>query len=596
MRPISSHALYLDLLQDLDLSHGSDLTIYPWDTSSTAARKALAKSFLKKFSDDADSTLCDKVALDKFLSVNERCGTWQLECTDLLDEVLIGTLKKYLYNFFHTGYREIVRIHDEGFDQHYVNQQPLIHSFSSVLDEAKCGPGSSFGSESTDFYTKLFDSKLSCTSTGLSRVYTNYISTYPLWTEAEETRRRSWGESNIVAGNRLYFVPKDASTSRSICVEPVLNMFFQLGLGKIIEKRLKFFFGISLDDQPDINRSLARLGSETDEYVTIDLSSASDSMSLKMVRSLFPSDFVTWLEMFRSPSSDINGVPVVLNMLSTMGNGFTFPLQTALFSCIVAAAYEVDEKKRVDSPHDALNLFTKRLPNWSVFGDDIICSKRVFGKVMRLLKLTGFEANRDKTFFEGSFRESCGHDYFLGRNVRGVFCKTLREPQNLYSLINLLNKWSHDNGYPLPKTVCRLLRSVPRIVVPPWESEDCGIWMPERLLYLYKHNLRVNRNGSLLYKRFVPRQVGMRIENEKIHVPRRMKPRRFNPAGLYLAFLSGHITNGKILTRPGKVHYVTKWGVAPNWSYHPTVENPFKGSLGGPGLESPELINLISAW
>lgn len=592
MRPISSHALYLDLLQDLDLSFGCDLTIYPWDSSSFATRKALSKSFLKKFSDDADSALCDKVALDKFLSVNERCGTWQLEYMDLRDELLVGTLKKYLWNFFHVGYRQLS---DSG-REIGLNQVPLVHSFSSVLDEARCGPGAAFGSESTDFYTKMFDSKLSCTSVGLCRAYTNYIQAYPLWTEAEETRRRSWGEPSIVAGNRLYFVPKDATTSRSICVEPVLNMFYQLGMGRIIEKRLKNFFGISLDNQPDINRKLARLGSESGEYVTIDLSSASDSMSLSMVRTLFPADFVSWLEIMRSPCSEIEGKQVVLNMLSTMGNGFTFPLQTALFSCIVAAAYEVDEKTRVDSPHDLNNLFTKRLPNWSVFGDDIICSKRVFGKVMRLLKLTGFEVNRDKTFSEGSFRESCGHDYFMGKNVRGVYCKSLKTPQDLYSLINLLNKWSHDNGYPLPKTICRLLRSVPRIVVPPWETADCGIWMPERLLYLYKHNLRVNRNGTLLYKRFVPKQVGMRIQDEKIHVPRRARPRRYNPAGLYLAFLSGHITNGKILTRPGKVRYVTKWATAPNWSYHPTVENPFKGSLGGPGLESPELINLISAW
>jgi hypothetical protein len=399
-----------------------------------------------------------------------------------------------------------------------------------------------------------------------------------------------------VEGNRLYFVPKDATTSRSICVEPTLNMFFQLGLGKIIEKRLKNFFGISLDYQPDVNRELARLGSVSGDLVTIDLSSASDSMSLNMVRTLFPPSFTQWLEILRSPCSEFNGARVELNMLSTMGNGFTFPLQTALFSCIVAAAYEVDEKTRVDLPHDLHNLFTKRLPNWSVFGDDIICSQRSLSKVMRLLKLTGFEVNRDKTFFEGSFRESCGRDYFKGSDIRGVFCKTLRSPQDLFTLINLLNKWSSWQGIPVPLTVRRLLRSVPRIVVPPWENVDCGIWMPERLLYLYKHNLRVDRNGSLLYKRFVPRQVGMRVEAEKIHVPRRMKPRSYNAAGLYLAFLRGDITNGKILIRSDKVHYVTKWGVAPNWSHHPTVQSPFKGSVGGPGLESPELINLISAW
>ena len=580
MRPISSHALYLDLLRDLGLFPGSDLTIFPWDSLSIATRKSLAKSFVKKFADDADQEACDKVALDKFTSVNERCGTWQLECETLLDELLIGTLKKYLYSF--------TRGDQSG--------EPLVSSFSSVLDDGRNGPGSSVGAESTDFYTKLFDSHLSCTSDGLRRAYAYYVEAHPLWSEAEETRCRTWGEPAIVGGNRLYFVPKDATTSRSICVEPVLNMFFQLGLGRKLERRLKFYFGVDLACQPDINRELARLGSETGDYVTIDLSSASDSMSLKMVKELFPSDFVTWLELFRSRTSEIQGKQVELNMLSTMGNGFTFPLQTALFSCIVAAAYEVDSSDRVDSPHDLMNRFTKRLPNWSVFGDDIICTKRCFAKVMRLLKLTGFEVNREKTFSEGSFRESCGRDYFKGSDIRGVFCKSLRSAQDSFTLINLLNRWSSWNGIPLPLTVGRLLRSVPQIVVPPWENVDCGVWVPERVLYLFKHRLRVNGNGSLLYKRFIPKQSSMFVDDEKIHVPRHGKPRSYNAAGLYMAFLSGSITNGKILTRPGQVRYVTKWGVAPSWSHHPTVKDPFKGPFGGPALERPELINLISTW
>lgn len=580
MRPISSHALYLDLLQDLGLTYDEDLTIFPWDNSSNAARKSLAKSFLKKFSDNLDSASCDKAALDKFLSVNSRCETWQLECETFLDDELIGILKKYLHEFFHATKW----------------QWPLVHSLSTILDSARNGPGAAVGSESTDFYTKLFDSKLACTSTGLHRAYANYIKVYPLWSEAEETRRSSLGDPLVVGGNRLHFVPKDATISRSICIEPVLNMFFQLGLGRIIERRLKNFFGIDLNFQPDINRALALLGSVNEDLVTIDLSSASDSMSLSMVRALFPTDFVQWLELLRSKTSTYNGKQIELHMLSTMGNGYTFPLQTVLFSCIVAAAHEFESKRRVDYPHGLRFLSLKQLPNWSVFGDDIICSQRVLPRVLRLLKLTGFEVNRSKTFFEGLFRESCGHDYFRGHDVRGVYCKSLFSPQDRFTLINLLNKWSSWQGIPLPLTIRRLLKSVPRIVVPPWENADCGIWLPERLLPYYKHNLRVDRNKSLLYKRYVPRQVFMRIEDDKIHVPRRAKPRRYNPAGLYLAFLSGSITNGKILTRAGKVRYVTKWAVAPNWSYHPTVRNPFKGSFGGPGLETPELINLISAW
>jgi hypothetical protein len=475
MRPISSHALYQDLLSDLGFSYDEDLSILPWDNSSTAARKSLAKSFMKKFADDVNKDACDKAALDKFLSVNSRCGTWQLNCESQQDWDLISTLKKWLWAFFHTE----------------PSQTSLVHGFSSLLDEARNGPGAAVGAESTDFYTKLFDSKLTCSSVGLLRAYTNYLKTYPLWLEAEETRRTAWGDSEIVADNRLDFVPKDATISRSICIEPVLNMFFQLGMGRLIERRLKNFFGVTLSFQPDVNRALALMGSCTGDMVTIDLSSASDSMSLRMVRELFPPDIVQWFEILRSRSSRYKSEVIGLNMLSTMGNGFTFPVQTALFSCIVAAAHEVDGLTRVDHPHGMPVLSLKHLPNWSVFGDDIICSQRVLRKVLRLLTLTGFEVNGLKTFYEGLFRESCGHDYFKGHDVRGVYCKTLKTPQDRYTLINLLNQWSSWQNIPLPRTVGRLLRSVPQIVVPPWENADCGVWIPERVLYLYKHKLRI---------------------------------------------------------------------------------------------------------
>ena len=134
MRPISSHALYLDLLLDLGLTYDEDLTILPWDNSSKVARKSLAKSFLKKFNDDLNQEACDKAAMDKFLSVNSRCGTWRLECETFLDDELIGILKKYLHEFFHLSKW----------------QWPLVHSLSTILDSARNGPGAAVGSERSE--------------------------------------------------------------------------------------------------------------------------------------------------------------------------------------------------------------------------------------------------------------------------------------------------------------------------------------------------------------------------------------------------------------------------------------------------------------
>lgn len=580
MKVINTHVLYQDLLLDLGLSYDEPLKLDPWDTPSTVARKALASSFLKKFQDEINQEYADSAALDKFLSVNSRCGTWQLECESFLDVVLVQYLKGYLDRFF---------IRRDG--------TPILEHPYEILDLARCGPGASVGSESTDFYTKLFDSKLASTRSGLYRMYADYIRSRPLWREAEEIRLSSLGQSEIVAGSRFSFVPKTTLVSRTICIEPTLNMFFQLGAGGLIEKRLRNFFNLDLTTQPDVNRSLAYLGSLNDSLVTIDLASASDSLSLRMLEMFLPRQIMSWLHLMRSPVTDIPGYgKLELNMVSTMGNGFTFPLQTALFSCVVAACFDAGRDQRVDNPYDPDNLFSKRTPNWAVFGDDIIVPKSIAPRVLRLLELLGFEVNRDKTFLEGPFRESCGEDYFLGKNVRGVYIKTLRTPQARYSAINLLNAWSWRWQIPLPRTMRCLSSGLRTVAVPPWENADCGIWVPEKGLRLLGIKRRTDRNGTRIYYASRPRQKAFRVQDDAIHVPRGQKPRGFNPPGLLTAFLAGTIENGKILIRPNQVRYSTKLERAPSWDHAPTTLSPFKGSGGGSASEEAVFINLMNAW
>lgn len=581
MKVINSDALYQDLLADLEYP-----LLHAGSSPHTVAKYNLIQSFLKKFKDTADLQLCDAVAREKFHTINERCGVWQLEELSLGDQYLVGEFRKAVHEFFE-----------------YRDGTPLVHSHHDILSVARNGPGVSVGSDSTDFYTKLFDSKLSCTSNGLYRMYTDYIRAYPLWSEAEETRLRTREGPDVVNGSRLAFVPKTAATSRSICVEPTLNMFFQLGLGSIIESRLRQLYRIRLDEQPDINRRLAYLGSVQDgnpathRLVTIDLSNASDSISMRMLREFLPTSFMNWLEILRSPYATDQGREVELNMVSTMGNGFTFPLETAVFCCVVHAAFRLDTVERLDNPADSRNLFNQHDPNWGVFGDDIIVPYRLHGKVLRLLNILGFEVNVDKSFFEGPFRESCGSDFYDGVGVRGVYCKTLRTPQDVYSIVNQLNAWSSYHGVPLVKTIRRLLSVVPRIAIPLWENAESGVWVPERLLPLLARNVWRSTTGSYLYKRYVPRRVSYTILESGILTPRGHKPRVFNGPGLWLSFLAGHLRDGKIHLKPRVVRYSLRRGVAPDWESHPTVRCPFKGSGGWRrGLNPAVLANLANAW
>jgi len=63
-------------------------------------------------------------------------------------------------------------------------------------------------------------------------------------------------------------------------------MFFQLGVGSMIEARLKTYFGIDirgdLSNQQVLNRALAREGSIGGELATVDLSEASNTIPLRM--------------------------------------------------------------------------------------------------------------------------------------------------------------------------------------------------------------------------------------------------------------------------------------------------------------------------
>jgi hypothetical protein len=558
---ISSSALYLNLIEDLSgylpgdtidaLLRDGKASPWPDMTFHQYSALALANSFLKKYQ-DMSTVDADAVAMDKFLNINLDCQDWSLKLENSGDELLYGEFKLAVYNFL------------------YPNQMPLVSNFSQILDLGRAGPGTSLKAQGTDFYTKMFSSSLSSTSESLYDAYVRHFDNLPGWSLAENLRQATFGEVEVVAGNRLSFVPKNADTSRTICTEPSLNMFYQLGLGALLERRLRQFFGIDLALQPDRNRELARIGSldnkedrspRLDGLVTIDLSSASDSISLPMLESVLPRDFLSWLKLLRSPQCDMpNGSSIPLNMVSTMGNGFTFPLQTMLFGCAVLAAERA-------SYREVIRPSSNELGSFGVFGDDIICGKFVYRRVVRLLNILGFQVNHEKSFYEGPFRESCGSDFFRGRNVRGVYVKTLKTTQARYAVINQLNLWTGRIGIPLPRTVGRLVRSVRYLPVPVWENDDAGIRMP---YYLLPGMSRSSRYQSLAYKRWCVRPRRLKVGDGIVSVPRGEKRREYNAHGLMLAFLRGSIEQGYITVRQRTVLYSQRTGVAPNWDATPT--------------------------
>ncbi len=556
---IDSKALFGYLLDDLGAGGirrdsitsalSSGITDY-WPDASVkeVAALRLAQSLLKKFNDEVVPDADDR-CLSKFIDSNNRCREWRLNPLNTRDEVLFGLLKQEIDQFVHP------------------NGECLVQSYFDILRRGRAGPGASLGANGADFYTKFFSSKLSATSFELYKMYNEFLSWYPDWVDAELSRALNCGILQELRGSSLSFVRKTRDISRSICTEPSLNMFYQLGFGSMLEDRLDEHFNIRMFHQQTWNRSMACRGSQSDDLVTIDLESASDSFSRNLCAEIFPDWFNSVLTDLRSPEVKIRGEWLRLDMVSSMGNGFTFPLQTMLFSCVVTAALQFRGIAPLKANSELMNESEPLRGTWGVFGDDIICHRDVADDVCRLLTLIGFRVNSSKSYFQGPFRESCGADYYKGQLVRGVYIRSLRTTQSRYVAINRLNEWSAVTGIFLPQTVGYLRDSVRDLAVPYWESDDAGIrtWVPPSPVY--------NENFSFLYRKYEVDAPYLEIGPGYLRPIRwggskPPKQRIYNPLGLLCSFLAGYVRDCRIslaLKQGERPRYRTTTKVAPHW-------------------------------
>lgn len=131
-------------------------------------------------------------------------------------------------------------------------------------------------------------------------------------------------ELEVVVGNKVTTVPKNAKIDRVIAIEPDWNMFFQRALGTMIRRRLQRSCRLLLPDSQARNRELACQGSLTGELATIDLSAASDSISLALCEVLLPADWLRHVLSLRSASGLVGSTPITYEKVSSMGNGYTF--------------------------------------------------------------------------------------------------------------------------------------------------------------------------------------------------------------------------------------------------------------------------------
>jgi hypothetical protein len=301
-----------------------------------------------------------------------------------------------------------------GFISYVLGDAPDIRR---ILLKCDFGPGASIGvhGNATNVARKLA-SRWSVSPKALNYAYAAIVSNWHtlqfiLKSDAqgiycfdpEIAREQFLGRIRYVQHNKIAFVPKTVKVHRPIAVEPLLNGFVQKGIDLEMREKLARI-GIDLSDQSR-NQEFAREGSIDDSpegFVTIDLSSASDSVATEVVRNLLPFDWFRLLANTRSEHYvDGQGRETAYEKFCSMGNGFCFPLETLIFAaCCIAVDAGVPAK------------------DFIVYGDDIIVRKRVANEVLSLLGELGFTPNTRKTFLEGPFRESCGSDWFGGEDVR----------------------------------------------------------------------------------------------------------------------------------------------------------------------------------
>jgi len=259
---------------------------------------------------------------------------------------------------------------------------------------------------------------------------------------------------------RVCLVPKDSRGPRVISCEPAEFMFIQQGLMRKLYETMethsltKGF--INFEDQ-GVNKMLAYSSSIDGMYGTLDLTDASDRVSLNLVRALFPQNWVKAFEACRSESTKLpNGKIVKLQKFAPMGSSCCFPVEALVFWAIACASIRIARGSH---------------PECYVYGDDIIVPTPWVSTVIDGLESVGLIVNRSKSYASGPFRESCGGDYHNGydvtpvrvRNTIGASSNSIATDADLAnsfiakfgygSVVSIVNLIDHAQHVPFPRSL-----------------------------------------------------------------------------------------------------------------------------------------------
>jgi hypothetical protein len=323
--------------------------------------------------------------------------------------------------------------------------------------------------------------------------------------EFERQYKESFPESMGLRGDcphaTIVCVPKSFTSKRIIAKDNVYAVRRQMALMDIGYRAIcKLFPRNNLKDQ-SLNQRLARIGSCTKEYVTVDIKDGSNTVPLHVVEEWFKDSL--YFRMFWHVRTSRYIIPGITNqgsdfdviipkisyatghvymdrhksqeihMAFSQGSPGCFLTLVLYLSCISAASvlehFCLHMGFNVESlTGDEVRLFFDRfircttgpshiLP-FAWYGDDGILRLEYYRHFLAFAKEYGADINVDKTFERSNLRESCGPYYYRGVNITPIkpsfYVENIVHQQfNLLNSDDVLVKYAsichelYDNGF-----------------------------------------------------------------------------------------------------------------------------------------------------
>jgi len=177
-----------------------------------------------------------------------------------------------------------------------------------------------------------------------------------------------------------------------------------------------------------------------------------------------------------------------------MGSAVCFPVEGMYFFTAVIAAMHAQDGKRPSVR--SVEQYARQV---YVYGDDIIVPVDYAAKVSEWFETIGLKVNRQKSFWTGKFRESCGGDYYDGVDVKPIYYRRLLDTSRptakaIVSNVSFCNQLYLAGLWRSAQTLRKWMEQTIRHKLPYTSIDNGGLaWIHHRFSSVKRWNRRLHR-------------------------------------------------------------------------------------------------------